>query len=122
MTLFGLFFTSTSGWLYYFGTRPIVFDKLSGHFFKGKNDPAVEANKNTVKVWSPLDQIHALQLLSKYCLSDNSYYSYELNLVLKDGRRINVVKHGNLVQLLIDTKILSVFLDKPIWNAIERPF
>jgi hypothetical protein len=47
----------------------------------------------------------------------NSYYSYELNLVLDDGSRINVVDHGNLDRLRSDAQTLSRFLDKPVWDA-----
>jgi hypothetical protein len=50
----------------------------------------------------------------------NSYYSYELNLVLNDGSRINVVDHGNLKQLRSDTQTLSQFLGKPVWDAIRN--
>jgi hypothetical protein len=49
--------------------------------------------------------------------SKNSYYSYELNLVLDDGSRINVVDHGNLERLRSDANALSQFLDKPVWDA-----
>jgi hypothetical protein len=47
----------------------------------------------------------------------SSYYSYELNLVLDDGRRINVIDHGNLDRLRSDAQPLSRFLDKPVWDA-----
>jgi hypothetical protein len=49
--------------------------------------------------------------------SKNSYHSYELNLVLNDGSRINVVDHGNLERLRSDASTLSRFLDKPVWDA-----
>ena len=59
-----------------------------------------------------------MQLLSKFVSgSKSSYYSYELNLVLNDGRRINVVDHGDLKRLRSDVKTLSQFLDKPVWDA-----
>ncbi len=50
----------------------------------------------------------------------SSYYSYELNLVLNDGSRINVVDHGNLKRLRSDTQTLSQFLGKPVWDAIRN--
>ncbi len=49
----------------------------------------------------------------------SSYYSYELNLVLDDGSRINVVDHGNLDRLRGDAQTLSRFLDKPVWDATQ---
>ncbi|MDP6491172.1 MAG: hypothetical protein QGG69_05335 [Kiritimatiellia bacterium] len=61
------------------------------------------------------------QLLSEYCRSDkSSYYSYELNLVLQDGSRINVVDHGNKTKLREDAATLSEFLGRPVWDAIQR--
>ena len=50
----------------------------------------------------------------------NSYYSYELNLVLEDGSRVNVVDQGNLKRLRSDAQTLSRFLDKPVWDATGR--
>ena len=49
--------------------------------------------------------------------SKSSYYSYELNLVLHDGSRINVVDQGNLKRLRSDANAFSQFLDKPVWDA-----
>ena len=69
---------------------------------------------------APLSSIHALQLLSEFVSgSKSSYHSYELNLVLNDGSRINVVDHGNLDRLRSDANTLSRFLDKPIWDATQ---
>jgi hypothetical protein len=69
-----------------------------------------------------LGEIHALQLISEHCTSDNSsYYSYELNLVLADGRRINVVDHGNRATLYSDADSLAAFLGVPIWDATAGP-
>lgn len=117
--LVGLIFAVAGGSLYYFGTKPIVFDKNSGHFWKGRIDPNVAFNKDSVKVWTRLEQIHALQLISEYCSgSKSSYYSYELNLVLNDGERINVVDHGKLNKIQDDANRVSGFLEKPVWNAI----
>ena len=43
--------------------------------------------------------------------------NYELNLVLEDGKRINVVDHENQDSLREDAGTLAAFLDKPIWDA-----
>jgi len=59
-----------------------------------------------------------LQLLSEYVSGDkSSYYSYELNLVLDEASRINVVDHENLEQLRGDARTLAQFLDKLLWDA-----
>jgi len=76
-------------------------------------------NKDLIKHLAPLDQVHALQLVSEYCSGNkSSYYSYELNLVLKDGRRVNVIDHGNINRIRQDAQTLSNFLGKPVWNAL----
>ena len=62
----------------------------------------------------------ALQLLSEHVSgNDSSYYSYELNLVLEDGRRLSVVDHGDCEQLREDAQLLSQLLGKPVWDAAD---
>ena len=116
--LFGLVFATAGGCMLYFGAAPIVFDKRSGAFWKGRKAPYEVINRAALKHFTELEEIHALQLISEYCRSDkSSYYSYELNLVLRDGRRINVVDHGNQERLREDARTLSAFLEAPVWDA-----
>ena len=42
-----------------------------------------------------------------------------MNLVLKDGKRLNVIDYGDEEQLRIDASQLAEMLDKPIWENIE---
>jgi hypothetical protein len=49
----------------------------------------------------------------------NSYDSYELNLVLRDGRRLNVIDHGTLHAIREDARILADYLGVSIWDAID---
>jgi hypothetical protein len=66
-----------------------------------------------------LEDVYAIQLLSEYCCGNESrFYSYELNLVLKDGGRMNVIDHGNRAVLREQARELSLFLGKPVWDAI----
>jgi hypothetical protein len=117
--LIGLVFVFAGGTLYYIGTAPIVFDKYKGYFWKGRKVPDEVSDKSELKYFAELQNIHALQLLSEYCSgSENSCTSYELNLVLKNGSRINVVDHGNPIKLREDAQKLSGFLGKPVWDAI----
>lgn len=118
--LFGTVFAAIGGGMYYYFTVPIVFDKSTGSFYKGRKVPGKESGNNAMKYFASLEEIHALQLISENCRSDdNSYHSYELNLVLKDGRRINVVDHGNESKLREDARTLSRFIDRPVWDAIS---
>lgn len=117
--LFGLVFAVVGGVLFYTGAKPVVFDKRSGYFWKCWKSPDKAFNLNAMEEYTKLSDIHALQLLSEYIRGDkSSYHSYELNLVLKDGNRVNVVDHGNHVKLLEDARTLGDFLGIPVWDAI----
>ncbi len=116
--LFGLGFAAIGGVLWYFGAAPIVFDKRRGAFWKGRQSPYDVRNVSELKHHAPLDRIHALQIISEYVRGNkSSYYSYELNLVLDDGTRLNVVDHGRLDRLREDAQMLSTFLERPVWDA-----
>jgi hypothetical protein len=117
--LIGLVFVIAGGCMFYFDTSPIVFDKYKGSFWKGRKAPDEVSDRKEIKYFTELENIHALQLVSEYCHGNkSSYYSYELNLILKNGSRINVVDHGNPAKLREDAQKLSVFLGKPVWDAI----
>ena len=113
----GCVFIVVGGCLTYFGSKPIIFDTMSGYFWKGYKDPERVFDINRIKHCVRLKEIHALQILSEYCSGNkSSYYSYELNLVLEDGTRLNVIDHGNLKKLREDTAKLAKFLNKPVWD------
>jgi len=113
-------FIIVSAVLYYYGTMPIVFDRCNGYFWKGWKLPEQILDKNSIKYLTLLDNIHALQLISEHCHSKNSsFYSYELNLVLENGERINVIDHGNLNKIKQDIVSLSNFLGKPVWDGTQ---
>ena len=103
-------------------TTPIVFDASQELYYKGRRSPDEtigpvdpEAKKNVV----PFGRIYALQIIREYCSGSKGggYYSYELNLVLDDGSRVNVVDHGNQTKLRDDAFTLAGFLGKPIWDV-----
>jgi len=116
--LVGAIFAVVGVCLYWFGTAPRVFDRAQAAFWRGRNEPTGMGTFERAKNSAPLSEIHALQLVTEFVSGQkNSYYSYELNLVLTDGSRINVVDHGNLDRLRSDAGILSLFLDRPVWDA-----
>ena len=120
LILIGGVFATVGGCLLYFGTKPIVFDKVRGVFWKGRKKPGEVFDRRSLKNFTGLEVVHALQIISEYCRgSKSSYYSYELNLVLKDGKRINVVDHGSIRKLREDAEILSKFLSIPVWDATQ---
>jgi hypothetical protein len=114
-TLIGFFFTAIGIAIYYFAATPRVFDKQLGLYWKGRckerNRESILRLKNTV----PLNAIYGLQIVSEYVRGDKtSYHSYELNLILTDGTRINVIDHGNHQQIEHDAQTLAQFLKVPI--------
>ena len=87
------------------------------------------AREKAQKSYIDLTDVYAIQLIKEY-VRDNSgskpgtvsyagpYYSYELNLVLKDGERMNVVDHGDLQRIRADAIRLGGFLGSlPVWDA-----
>ena len=96
----------------------------------------VVGNPSEVRPRTPrcgrIADIHSLQILSEKVqtpqqrkgLPDLSgkpppvaFLSYELNLVLKNGVRVNVVDHGDLESLRSDARELSSFLGIPVWDS-----
>ncbi len=115
--VFGTIFSAAGGLMLYFGTMPFVFDKMRGCCWKGSQPPVGTAGRTAQDNYSELSRVGALQIIAEFCQGKSSYYSYELNLVLDDGRRINIVDHGNLQKLREDAKTLSAFIGKPLWDA-----
>ncbi len=113
--LFGFLFVGIGIGIYYFASTPRVFDKQLGYYWKGRcKQRRVSAVKNC-KDYVVLKDIYGLQIVSEYVRGDkSSYHSYELNLVLHNGQRINVVDHGSRKQINKDAEELSRFLGVPV--------
>jgi len=99
-------------WGMYLQSQPFFFDKAAGIFKNGR--------KQTVK----LDDVYALQLLSREVQVKappkgelKKIKTYELNLVLNDGKRVNVLAHGGFQEIKEDSDKISGFIDKPLWDA-----
>ena len=119
---FGLVFAVAGGFMWYSMGKPRVFDKWAGMYWKGHKKPDLlykpndkEDDKRNAAM---LRDVHAIQLVREYVRSDkSSYYSYELNLVLSDGSRVNVIDHGKKSEIINDAETLGKFLGKPVWNG-----
>jgi hypothetical protein len=125
-TLMGLFFIGAGVYIFRHLTKPTVFDKTTGKYYKGKepvDDMLAHFESDTADKAVRLNEIYALQIISEYVRgsgkNSSSFYSYELNLVLKDGRRRNITDHGGLEKLRQDAKTLANFLGRPVWDATE---
>ncbi len=118
--LFSLIFLLIGGGLLFFSSKPVVFDKRKGFFWKGRKSPDDVADLGSCKDCVRLGEIHALQIVAKQIQGDSSsYVSYELNLVLKDASRVNVVDHGSKEKIRKDAAALATFLGRPLWDAAE---
>lgn len=54
-----------------------------------------------------LSDVHVLQILSEYVNGKSSFTSFELNLILKDSTRVNVIDHGNLEEIRNNAQTLA---------------
>lgn len=96
----GLAVIAVTGYLVFPSLTPKTFDKQTGLFSKASHH-------------FRLDDIAALQLLVSQ--SRSGYYSYELNLVLVDGTRFNVIETGGSQRVVHEyVRTLAAFLEKPV--------
>lgn len=63
----------------------------------------------------PFTSIHALQLIKEDV--DGDFDSYELNLVLTSGERINVTDHSGRQQVKADAQRLGSFIGCKVWDT-----
>lgn len=114
----GTLLMTIGGMIYYRHSAPIVFDRYQRHFWKGRKAPNEVLNISALKDACKLGDIHAVQLIPEYCLFNKPPYNrFELNLVLHNGRRINVIGHSNPAKLRKDAQLLARFLHVPVWDA-----
>ncbi len=105
-------------WLYYKYARPIVLDKKKNLFWSSWSTPANDKVKLDPACMARLDEVHAVQILAERCGEDGQeFYSYEINLVLEDGRRVHIIDHGNIDKIEANAKTIGAFLQRPVWNA-----
>ncbi len=118
----GLVFALVGGLFYRHFNRPVIFDRRSGYFWKGRIPPAQAVNRESLKDCCALEKIHACQTIAEHVRgSKSSFWSYELNLVLEDGSRLNVVDHGSPAVIRDDGRAVADFLQVPLWDAIPFP-
>ena len=104
--------------------RPSVLDRRLGWYWMGptpRDAADVERRKDAVLI----KDVHAVQYLEKWferfdspAAGSTSHFSYEINLVMHDGSRVNVVNHGGQsCSLLPAASRTARFLDVPLWDA-----
>jgi hypothetical protein len=116
---FGVVFTAIAIGVWRSGTAPIVFDRKQGAFWRGRTPPAGAGAAPADH--APLANIGALQIIEeRLSAKGGSFRSYELNLVLRDARRVNVLDHGDYAALRRDADTLSAFLGCPAWDGVAE--
>jgi len=116
--LFGSIFFGVSYLMYNTMGKPVTFDATMGLIWAGHKKPKFAGDNKSQQKLLYFNDIQAIQIISERVRGNKTTYtSYEINMVLKDSTRFNVVDHGNHSQILIDAEELSAFLGKPIWNV-----
>jgi hypothetical protein len=103
----------------FFGLVTLVSFRKKTYFDLGSGSYGKGSEENPEKICM-LHEIAALQILSEHIRGNkSSYTSYELNLVLSDGKRINVIDHGKLEAVREDARTLVQFMARniPIWDG-----
>lgn len=107
--------------------NPLIFDKQAGVYKKGWKPllQRILLPKKNLSV--KLHDIVAIQLLKELRSRDHSddsyssqYHTYEINLILANKKRLNVIDSGHRKSTLDYAKTLSNFLNIPLLNRVER--
>lgn len=102
------------------GVKPVVFDKRKAIYYRKWKAPEVTISSGKIepgRKYVSLEDVYSLQILSH--LYHRGGYGYQLNLVLKDSRRVYVVGHRDIKQIRRDAKLLSSFINVPIWECVD---
>lgn len=102
-------------WFLYKDLKPIIFSKTSTLFWRGYKKPYKSDTPNYCK----LEDIEAVQVLWKE-INYQFYqgFAYELNLILKNNKRIHLFSVSDPSPLLKEAEILANFLNVPLYYRI----
>jgi len=102
--------------------KKAVFDREAGAFWRGKGNPARLLDPSRLDGYTPFGAIKAVQLLSLRIPSPDGQgatrFNYEMNLLRKDGTRVNVINLPRRVRLLRDAEKIAAFLNVPVIGEI----
>lgn len=102
-------------WFLYKDLKPIIFSKTSTLFWRGYKKPYKSDTPNYCK----LEDIEAVQVLWKE-INYQFYqgFAYELNLILKNNKRIHLFSVSDPSPLLKEAETLANFLNVPLYYRI----
>lgn len=141
IALFSIAVMSCVGWLLKKPVRAVVFAKEQGVFWIEKY--RVFGWKVGESAQMPIAQIHALQIinfskssasllqadqnemhgdeLAKRGCSSDQVREYEINVVFRNGERVNIISHRNCRAIMHDATALASFLEIPVWDRQPAP-
>lgn len=127
LTLVPLVFFIAGFFLFRSSTKPIVFNKTTGYFWKGRLKDNESPDQKALKEYCRLTDIAALQIVAEHISGSSSssgrsqsYRSYEINLILRNAGRLNVIDHGNRKKLMEDAEKLASYLGVPVWDGTRN--
>ncbi|MDZ7669868.1 MAG: hypothetical protein U5Q16_10740 [Gammaproteobacteria bacterium] len=118
--LFAAAFVSLPAYLTLRPKERLTFDKASGYFWRGRKPASLGDSDEAHR----LERIKGLQILPKYIQKvsqgrNDSYWSYEFNLILDDHERMLVTDHGDRRATRADAEKLARILDVPVFEASQ---
>ena len=122
---FGLLFVGVGVYLYIKGAPTINLDRKLKALWKGRVEASAVINKSSIDGYTPLNKLHAVQVIEESVSGSgdedngrsNSYDSYEVNLVMSDGKRVNILDHGNKKAIDEDSKTIASLFKVPLWDG-----
>lgn len=117
----GLVFLAMGLMIGYRLCTPVVVDKRLGACWTGWRAPASAEAARDQDGGAALGDVRAVQVIPERLRNTESKFSYEVNLVLADSNRINLVDHSRRSVIREDAQTLGRFLDVPVWDASSLP-
>lgn len=119
--IIGFMFTVVGLFLIDYYSIPVFFNKRVGLYWKGRQSIFQRLFTGKEGFSVKLEDIKAIQVIEEHISDeDGSYDSYEINLVLTNNKRLNVVDHGNKKSAMDDAAHLAEFLGVPFLYDKER--
>lgn len=120
LILFGLLIVFATVFGGYAIHKPRVLDRENGAYWVGRLTRGRNARDANLRDYTPLHDIHALQLIQERFTGDE-LLSFELNIVRHDGRRVRLTGDRNLDMLRSQAATTATFLRVPLWDMTRPP-
>lgn len=106
----------TVGLCLLFGRKKISLQNLNGKWLLIRTGSFSTRKLNL----NPTEDIYAIQILEKTVSDDGAFLCYELNLVYKDGSRVNVFNQSGYESMVRDASIIEESVKIPVWISVKE--